>query len=49
MAQTIYLYIMRCIEWLPNTWIALIIGFLGLASADALVGIIDRAWRLIGR
>lgn len=49
MALKIYQYVSDCISWLPNQWIALIIGMLGLASAEALFGLIDRAWRIIGR
>lgn len=49
MVQTIYKFIMMCISFLPNMWIACIIGFLGLASADAILGLIDRSWRIIGR
>lgn len=49
MATRIYTYISECISWLPSSWITLVIGMLGLTAASALVGIIDKAWRLLGR
>lgn len=40
---------MNCLSFLPVGWNTMIIGVLGFVFADGLVGIIDRAWRIIGR
>lgn len=49
MVNTIYSYIHNCMMFLPQPWNVALIGMLGFVFADGLIGIIDRAWRVIGR
>lgn len=49
MAEVIWSYIQLCLDWMPENWNLLAMGMLGLVFADDIVGMIDRAWRLIGR
>lgn len=49
MVTTAINYMEMCLKWLPQSWINIVMGFFGLMIATAIAGVIDKAWRLIGR
>lgn len=49
MVEHVVSFINSCISFLPYEFEAVIIGFIGYVAADGLVGVVSRAWRILGR
>lgn len=45
----VYNYIYMCLAWLPASFYALFTCLIFIRFGDSFLGIINRAWKLVGR
>ena len=48
-AELIYKYIDTCLKWLPTEFYLIFLGLVSIRFADTLLGIVNRAWKAVGR
>lgn len=45
----VYKYIRVCLSWLPSSFYVLFTGLVFIRFGDSILGIVNRAWKLVGR
>ena len=49
MARVMYNFISNCWGWIPTQVFGLLAAFILIAFGDSVLGLVDRAWRVIGK
>ena len=49
MVSKIYEFIQACWSWMPVSFVVMLTTLICIKFGDSLLGIIDRAWRILGR
>lgn len=49
MVAKIYKFIMDCWSWIPSYLVVCLTALVCFKFGDSILGLVDRAWRIIGR
>lgn len=49
MADYIVDFIRLSLSWLPSGFFAIFVALIGIKFADSILGVINRAWKVVGR
>lgn len=49
MADYIIDFVNLSLSWLPSSFFSIFVALIGIKFADSILGVINRAWKVVGR